>query len=298
MRVRSVACGVLLGAGLLSSAVCRADENLLGYVAGAEVIPQGGWEFYNISTMRNDKDAGSYRAFDNEIELEYGVSNRFNVFGGIELLSVDTSDLSIDGYLPGNEDVGPDLSGVELGAKLNLLRPAADSFGLSLRFGLDYSWLDRHSGEDKDTASFEIDLIGQKYFLDGLLVWVGNLGLESTYADRAPIDDLPEGFDWPTDPEMEIEIKTGMGLSYRFVPNWFVGSETIYETEFETEVGQERWSVFAGPSLHYGSAKWWATLTWFPQIKGGGEVYIDQASDLHLIEKTKDEVRLKIGVNF
>jgi len=296
--MRGVVCGALFLAVLSSATVCRADENLLGYVAGAEVIPQGGWELYNITTLRNDKDAGSYRAFDNEIEVEYGVSDRFNVFGGVEFLSVETSGLSIDGYLPGNEDVGPELSGVELGGKLNLLRPAADNLGLSLRFALDYSWLDHHSGEDKNTASFEIDLIGQKYFLDGQLVWVGNLGLESTYADRKPIDDLPEGFDWPTDPEMELEIKTGTGLSYRFVPNWYAGAEAIYETEFETEVGQERWSVFAGPSLHYGSARWWATLTYFPQITGGGEVYIDQTADLHLVEKTEEEVRLKIGVNF
>lgn len=296
--MRSVICGVLCCAGLLAPLVCRADENLLGYVAGAEVIPRGGWELYNITTMRRDKDVGYYQAFDNEIELEYGVSDRFNIFGGVNLLSVDTHGLSIDGYLPGGEDVGPELSGVELGGKYNFLRPAADGYGLSLRFGLDYSWLDHHSGEDKDTASFEVDLIGQKYFLDGQLIWVTNVGLESTYADRAPIDDLPEGFDWPTDPEMEIELKGGMGLSYRFVPNWYIGGEAIYETEFETEVGQERWSVFAGPSLHYGSAKWWATLTYFPQITGGGEVFIDQTADLHLVEKTKQEVRLKIGINF
>jgi hypothetical protein len=296
--MRSVIWGVLCCAGLLAPLVCRADENLLGYVAGAEVIPRGGWELYNITTMRRDKDVGYYQAFDNEIELEYGVSDRFNVFGGVNLLSVDTHGLSIDGYLPGGEDVGPELSGVELGGKYNFLRPAADGYGLSLRFGLDYSWLDHHSGEDKDTASFEVDLIGQKYFLDGQLIWVSNVGLESTYADRAPIDDLPEGFDWPTDPEMEIELKGGMGLSYRFVPNWYIGAEALYETEFETEVGQERWSVFAGPSLHYGSAKWWATLTYFPQITGGGEVFIDQTADLHLVEKTKQEVRLKIGINF
>lgn len=276
-----------------------ADENLLGYVAGAEVIPKGGWELYNITTLRDDKDKGEYRAFDNEIELEYGVSDSFNVFGGVELLSVDTSGLSIDGYLPGGEDVGPRLSGLELGAKLNLLRPAVAKVGLSLRFGLDYSWIDRHSGEDKDTASFEVDLIAQKYLLDGQLVWVGNFGLETTYADRAEIEGLPEGFEWPTDPEMEVEIKIGTGLSYRFVPKWFLGGEILYETEFETEVGQERWSVFAGPSLHYGSAKWWATLTYLPQLEGGGEQYGDQPdTSLHLIEKTKQEIRLKLGFNF
>ena len=80
---------------------------------------------------------------------------------------------------------------------------------------------------------------------------------------------------------------------------WYIGIEVLYETEFETEVGQERWSVFAGPSLHYGTQRWWATLTWAPQITGGGEQYPGQAdTDLHLIEKTEQEVRLKFGFNF
>jgi hypothetical protein len=286
-------------AGLLSPAIAHADENLFGYVRGAEVVPKGGWELYNVTTLRNDKDAGSYRAWDNEVELEYGVSDKFNIAGGLQFLSVDTSGLSIDGYLPGGEDIGPKLSGVEFNAKYNILRPAADDFGLSLRFGFDYSWIDGHSGEDKDTVSVEADVIAQKYFMDGELIWVGNLGLEATYADRAEIDALPLGFDWPTEPEMELEIKLGTGLSYRFAPNWFIGAEALYETEFETEVGQERWSVFAGPTLHYGSAKWWATLSYLPQIRGGGEQYVGQTdTSLHLIEKTKQETRLKIGFNF
>lgn len=284
---------------LLLPALAHADENLFGYVRGAEVIPSGGWELYNTTTLRNDKDAGSYRAWDNVVEAEYGVSDRFNVSFGIKSLSVDTAGLSIDGYLPGNEDIGPRLSGVEVAGKYNILRPAADDFGLSLRFGLDYAWIDKHSGEDKDTVSAEVDLIGQKYFLDGELIWVGNLELEGTYADRGEIDDLPPGFEWPTDPEIELELLAGTGVSYRFAPNWFVSAEVWYETEFETEVGQERWSVFAGPSLHYGSSKWWATLTYLPQIRGGGEQYAGQEdSSLHLIEKTKQETRLKIGFNF
>lgn len=284
---------------LLLPTVAQADENLFGYVRGAEVIPKGGWELYNTTTLRNDKDAGSYRAFDNVIEAEYGVSDRFNASFGLKTLSVDTSGLSIDGYLPGNEDLGPRLSGFEIAGKYNILRPAADDFGLSLRFGLDYTWIDKHSGEDKNTVSAEVDLIGQKYFMDGQMIWVGNLEVEATYADRGEIADLPPGFDWPTDPEMEIELLAGTGLSYRFAPNWFVGAEVWYETEFETEVGQERWSVFAGPSLHYGSNKWWATLTYLPQIRGGGEQYAGQTdTDLHLIEKTKQETRLKIGFNF
>jgi len=290
---------VIVAATLLSPALVHADENLFGYVRGAEVVPKGGWELYNTTTLRDGKGAGSYRAFDNVTELEYGVNDRFNVSGGLQLLSIDTQGLSFDGYLPGDKEFDLRPSGAELTGKYNFLRPAADGIGLSGRFALDYSWIDRHSGEDKDTLSAEFDLIAQKYFMDGEMIWVGNLGLEATYADRAEIADLPEGFEWPTDPEMEIELKVGTGLSYRFAPNWFIGAEALYETEFETEIGQERWSVFAGPTLHYGSNKWWATLSYLPQIRGGGEQYEGQTeTDLHLIEKTEQESRLKIGFNF
>ena len=123
--------------------------------------------------------------------------------------------------------------------------------------------------------------------------------MSSTYADRSFIPNLPAGFDWPTDPEMEIEVTLGTGLTYRFMPSWFFGVETQYQTEFETVVGQERWSLFLGPSLHYGGQRWWATLTYFPQLVGGKEKYAGQINQhLHLIEKTKREVRFKLGVNF
>ena len=86
--------------------------------------------------------------------------------------------------------------------------------------------------------------------------------------DRKAIPGLDPSIEWPTTPETEIEVSVGTGLTYRLFPNWFIGAETQYATEFETEVGQERWSLFVGPTIHYGGKKFWATLTWFPQLKG------------------------------
>ena len=40
-------------------------------------------------------------------------------------------------------------------------------------------------------------------------------------------------------------------------------------------------------------------MTWLPQLAGGGEMFPEQDDkNLHLIEKTKQEVRLKFGYNF
>ena len=293
MRVLLVIC-LLIGA-----LPATADENLFGYVRGSETLPEASKEFYEVLTSRNDKGAGYYSALDSETEAEYGVTNSLTILGSVKMQGIQTRGLVIDGYLPKDESYRIKPSGVETALKYNILSPAKDDFGVSLFYALDYAWLDPHSGQKKETLSFETQLLLQKYFLEGELVWVGNLGLESTRAKRAEIADLPPDFDWPTVPEMEVEVKAGSGLSFRVAPRWYLGTEALYETEHETEVGEERWSIFAGPSIHYGSESWWSTLTWIQQLRGGGEVHSAQTDDgLHLVEKTKYEVRFKVGLNF
>lgn len=293
----------------------QADENLLGYVSGAETLPQGASEAYLFVTRRADKGRGDYTAYDSEVEYEYGMTHRLTASLALKGQAIDTSGLVIDAYLPGAENYDLKSSGVEVKLKYNFLSAAKDLVGLSGTFALKQNWLDPHSGKDKDTTKADFGLQLQKFFLDDQLVAIVNTGIEATYAKRAPLDaatqssadasmraltsDPSASFEWPTKPEMEIELRLGGGLSYRFAPNWSVGAETLYQTEFETEVGQERWSVFAGPSIHYGSKQWWATLTWFEQLAGGREKYINQTDDnLHLIEKTKHELRFKLGYNF
>jgi hypothetical protein len=291
---------VLLAAGLLAAALpAVADENLFGYVRGSEVLPKGSGEFYQWITQRNNKGTGHYRAVDTKTEVEYGVTDRFQVSAEVNGLAVKSQGLLINGYLPKDIDSNLRLQGFEVAAKYNFLSPAKDDFGLSAYTSFEYGRLDVHSGQKKRELEFEAQLQAQKYFLEGQLTWVGNIGLRAAHEKRKAIADLPEDFEWPTDPEMEISTKIGTGLSYRFAPGWYAGVEALAENEYETEVGQERWSVFAGPSLHYGDKKWWATLTVFRQLRGGGERYDGQpAKQLHLIERTKNELRLKVGYNF
>ena len=284
---------------LVVPGVAHADENLFGYNAGAETLPKGSGEIYVFNTLRSDKGQGHYRAIDTELDVEYGVTDRITLSAAANFLTIDTAGLTIDGYLPKAIDKGPRFSGLEVKGKFNVLSPALDDFGLAVITSAEIKRLDPHSGQKKTEYEAHTVLAAQKYFMQGQLIWVGNVGLKAGYEDRKAIADLPEDFDWPTDPEMEIELSLGTGLTYRVAPNWFIGAETLWASEYETEVGQERWSLFAGPTIHYGGKSLWATLTWFPQIKGGGEKYVGQTDDnLHLIEKTKNEFRLKLGYNF
>jgi hypothetical protein len=288
-----------LAAALTLSAPALADENLLGYTRGAETLPKGSGEFYQWFTQRSDKDAGHYRALDTKTEIEYGVTDRFQVSAELNGLAINTSGLLINGYLPGDNKTGLRARSLELGVKYNFLSPAKDDIGLSAIASLEFGRLDPHSGRKKSEVEMEVELQVQKYFMEGQLVWIGNIGGRAAREKRAAIANLPEGFDWPTDPEMELQTKLATGLSYRFAPGWYVGGELLRESEYETEVGLERWSLFGGPSIHYAGKQWWATITAFKQIRGGGEKYDGQIDQrLHLIEKTKNEVRVKLGYNF
>ena len=72
-----------------------ADENLLGYVSGAETLPKGASEVYLFATHRWDKDQGRYSANDVTLEYEYGLTHRLT--GSVELKgqSIDTNGLDV-----------------------------------------------------------------------------------------------------------------------------------------------------------------------------------------------------------
>lgn len=288
----------VLGFLFFFSATSFGDENLLGYVKGAETLPKGAWEIYQTVTSRDDKGKGSYHAIDTTTEVERGITDRFTVTASIMMMALNTNGLVVDGYLPKDQSFGLRPTGYEFYGKYNFLSPAKDDFGMSVLWAFKNMWIDSHSGQGKDKYVYENYLLLQKYFLEGQMIWTGNLAIEASHSTRAFIPGLDPNVEWSTNPEMEIETKIGTGLSYRFLPEWFIGAEALYETEYETDIGRERYTLFAGPSLHHGNENWWATLTIFPQILGGGEKFDGQPEGLHLIEKTKTETKLKVGFNF
>lgn len=292
---------ILIGTAVLalSSSMDFAGEALFATVKSAEPLPKDASEVYVKVNQRDDKGTGDYTAYDYTLEYERGITDSFTVAGSLKGMSLDTSGLLIEGYLPKEKKFDFKTTGFEIEAAYNFLKPALDDFGLSTSVAFDYGWIDPHSGQDKTTINVELGLQLQKYFMDGQLIWGGNINLETTWADRSKIDNLPADFEWPTDPEMEIELSYSTGLSYRFAPKWFIGIEAQYQEEYETEVNRERWSWFAGPSLHYATKNYWVNATWLEQFRGGGESYDDQPDqDLHLIEKTKTELLVQVGYNF
>lgn len=61
-----------------------ADEQLFGFVRGAETLPQGRSEVYQFATLRTGKAEGSYYGVDFETEVEHGFTDKLQASLSLE----------------------------------------------------------------------------------------------------------------------------------------------------------------------------------------------------------------------
>jgi opacity protein-like surface antigen len=285
---------MVLGFGLagLAATSAKADENFFGYTYGAETLPAGQTEAYLWVTDRRGKSEGHYDAQDYRLELEHGLTNRLQ--GSLYL---NFASHHIRGLEPEFEDVDRDFGfqGISTEFKYNVLSPYKDGLGLTLY--AEPAWSRIHGGGEKGTEyELELKAILQKNFLDDKLIWAANLTAEFEWEREKEEDEITGLVEHEWEKELAIEATTG--LSYRVAPNWFLGVEGRYHSEYPDwthGLDREHYALFLGPSLHYGGKKWWFTATYLPQIHGSPN---EPGSSLHLDEHEKRELRLKIGYNF
>lgn len=265
----------------LFSDLARADENYFGYSYGAETLPKGHWEIYQWTTLRSGKADGSYQAFDLQTEIEHGFTDRLQ--GSFYLNAISHN---ISGVSEFKDRDQFRFNGFQGSLKYNLKSPYKDGYGLAVYLEPGYKSFTASEGERTDIYFLEPKLIVQKNFLEDTVIWATNFSGEFEREHHRE-----EQF-W----ESELELQLSSGLSYRFAPNWFAGVEVLGTSAFERmhldELGE--YGIFAGPTLHYANAKWWATLTVLPQLSGWPE---NRGSrDLEHFEKL--QIRLKVGRNF
>src|SRR5216110_3170389 len=87
--ISSTAIRFIAGAALLAIAAffprtAHADEHLFGWVRGAETLPHGRADAYQFITLRTGKAAGIYRGWDFDTEVEYGITDKFQVGVSVE----------------------------------------------------------------------------------------------------------------------------------------------------------------------------------------------------------------------
>jgi hypothetical protein len=264
----------------------RADEHLFGWVLGAETLPAKQAEAYEFLTLRTGKSEGTYLGWDSETEVEYGFTDQFQA--SLSLENHYFYNKGVNGSRDALDNTnGFRFGGVALAGKYRVLSPFKDPIGFAIRLEGGYLAHDEVDGLKQTEGYVAPQVILQKNFLDDTLVFDVNGGTEFAWGKR-PAEQYPR----------ELAFTGGAGVSYRFAPNWYFGVESHIRSEYPMfHFGNfEHVVMFAGPSLHYGTQRWWVTLSYGYQVYGSG---IDEPADgKTFAEEVRNEFRLKVGFNF
>jgi len=146
-----------------------------GYVYTADTEERGETELTLWATDRRGKGEGHYDAQDYRLEVERGITDRFQVSGYLNLASHHVRGL--DGEF---DRVDRDFAfqGLSAEFKYQLRSPEKDRLGIALYAEPGWSRISKVTGEKADEFELELKAILQKNFAHDRLVWATNLTLE------------------------------------------------------------------------------------------------------------------------
>ena len=283
----------MLGLGLAAclAAPARAEENPFGYSYTAATEEPGETEVSLWTTDRRGKDAGHYDAQDYRLEVERGLTGRFQIAAYLNFVSHH-----IRGLEPAIADVHRNFTfdGASLEFKYRLLDEQRHGIGLAVY--AEPGWSRFHDVEGEKGTEYELELktIVSKSFADGHLIWAGNLTFEPEWERELEVSSggLPEHH-W----EKELKLEATTGLAYRLAPSWYAGVEARYAgvyPDWTHGLHREAYAVSAGPTIAFKTHEWSASLTYLPQLVGGPSAGAHRSFD----EFEKREIRLKLSHEF
>ena len=260
-------------AAALTLQTASADERFFTYVYEADVLPKGRWELEQWFTYRKGFPHGdrqySQHLWDFREEIEYGVTDRLTTS-----LYLNQRYDSVVARYPGLTDSKDfEFKGVSGEFKYQLVNPNTQPVGVSLYLEPTYN--------------------GNEQELEYKLILSKALGEHWVLAANVSFEQEWERENGVTEKESVLEFTTG--AAYRLTSHWSVGLEGRYHSVYEGIALNDHLGTawFLGPNLHYGSSRWWATLTVLPQLAGNpssGRTEIDEHQTF--------ETRLIFGINF
>jgi len=286
--VPALACA---GLALICGSRAKADPDF-GYVYTADIEEPDETELTLWATHRAGKGEGHYDAQDYRIEVERGLTDRFQVSG-----YANFAGHHVRGFSGEFEPVHRDLAfqGLSAEFKYQLRSPEKRRLGIALYAEPGWSRISQVTGEHATEYEFELKAIVQKNFDNDRLVWAANLTLEPEW-EREHEEIGPGTKSRETEKELGVELSTG--LSYRAAARFWLGAEARYHSvypDWTHGLRRENYAVSAGPSLHYDGGEWAVTATFLPQLFGGpGRA----GSSLELDDHEKTELRVKISHEF
>jgi hypothetical protein len=251
-----------------------ADERRFTYSYEPEVLPKGGMEFEQWISLRSQRTSAgevgkeNFNRFDFREELEYGVTDRYTV--GLYLNAKHESYRDVTAAPPSDESEFA-FEGISIENRYMVLNPADHAIGLTLYLEPTFS------GSEAELEQKII--IGQRH---GDWKWAVNIIHATEWEDNFH--------------EHEGELEFTAGIARDLNPNWSVGLELRNHNELPEYKSWENTAFFFGPVVNYRQEKWWATLSFMPQIFGRNyEGDPDGYRNLELEGHERYTVRLLLG---
>ncbi len=291
-----------------ASEKAKAGEPLFAYLYTTDLLPAGHFETEQWITDREGQANGYFHHFDMRTELEYGVSDNFQIAGYVNYMYADESGNSVRGLTEGMEFPSTHnpvnryntsrLDGISLEAMYRVLSPYIDPIGLAFYLEPELGFY---------SNGLEIRSIVQKNFLEDQLVLAGNLWIEFDREDGSNLV-APGSTDAPDGAKHNATyLEADLGVSYRFAPKWFAGLEFRNHNEYDgfslSAQAQAHSAFFLGPNIHYAAEKWFLTFAALRQL-GAVTMTEDQRAQtshglLYGDEHTNwDGLRLIVGTAF
>lgn len=245
----------------------KADERFFTYSYESSVLPENQFEIEQWITNQNGRKEGDYSRWDLRTEIEYGVTSFYST-----ALYLNWESTRIDGTEE-DDDNSTEFKGVSWENIYQLLNPTLDPVGLATYLELTSDGLD-YEVEGKLILSKEID----NFVLATNAIYEAEWEREDGHTER------------------EATLEFTFGAAYKLDSHWSVGLEARNKGAYPDGLnlsGQEFQTWSAGPNVHYGTSKWWATLTVLPQIWGNGD---GASGDRQLVHEEELEVRLIFGI--
>jgi hypothetical protein len=258
-------------------------EHLFGFMIGTDVGTVGEHEFQSQTTGRFSRSGGSYRAINQELELEFVPVDNFRIEIGSVFAAHDIN--GIAGFENRSQLAW---QGVSLDSRYKFLDRGTTPFGLTFAVENHVGRIDESTAAAVRNYGTELTLAFDRELVPNFVVAALNLTYQPEWTRF-----LGTGA-----AEQESTVGASLGVMTQLRPGLFVGGEARYLRKYEG-IGLDGFmgeALFVGPTAYFQlSERSRLTATWSLQAWGRSA---RSSSALDLVDFERHQARLVFGVNF
>ena len=258
-------------------------EHIYGFMIGSDVGDPGEREFQTTTTRRFSKQAGTYDALGQDLELEFVPIKNFRIEIATTLAAYDIS--SVPGLVDRTQ---AGWQGAALDLRYRFLDRETALFGLTLGLESHGNRIDETTASRAQDFGNELTLALERDLIPGLAVATLNLGYQPEWTHFAGV----------LTAEQDSTLAVAFGIMAQVRPDFLLGAEARYFRKYEgiglQELAGE--AFFIGPTAYFRlSERARLTATWSIQAWGRPA---GTSAALDLVNFERQQARVIFGFNF